>query len=64
MIIDYNDIMNLRKTDTADNFRYVVEKMTEIKAVKDRISEKNRQHILENEFYAVDKEEASTLPQD
>lgn len=62
--IDYNAIMNLRKTDTADNFRYVVEKMTEIKAIKDRISEKNRQHILENEFYAVDKEEGSTFPQD
>ena len=58
--IDYNAIMDLRKTDTADNFRYVVEKMTEIKAIKDRISEKNRQHILENEFYAVDNEGVST----
>ena len=49
--IDYEDIIALRKQDTEDNFKYVIEKMTEIKEVNESILKKQRNHIVEKDFY-------------
>ena len=52
--IDYDAIVKTRRDDTTDNFRYVVEKMFEIKKVRSQFSQKHRLHIPENEFYDTD----------
>ena len=52
--IDYDAIVKMRRDDTADNFKYVVEKMFEIKEVRSQFSEKHRKHITENDFYDTD----------
>ena len=52
--IDYDAIVKMRRDDTADNFKYVVEKMFEIKKVRSQFSEKHRKHITENDFYDTD----------
>lgn len=49
--IDYNEIVQLRKDDAEDNFKYVAEKMYEIKGVRDYFAEKRRTHIAETDFY-------------
>ena len=52
--IDYDAIVKMRKDDTSDNFRYVVEKMAEIKDVRIQVSQKQRAHIQEDDFYNTD----------
>lgn len=52
--IDYDAIVKMRRDDTTDNFKYVVEKMFEIKEVRSQFSEKHRKHITENDFYNTD----------
>lgn len=52
--IDYNAIVNLRKSDALDNFRYVIEKMFEIKDVRKNFSDLYRRRIVEEDFYSVD----------
>lgn len=59
--IDYNTIINMRRADAADNFKYVVEKMFEIKEVRSIFVEKHRQHIPEKEFYTVKNREKNRL---
>ncbi len=49
--IDYGAIVKMRRDDAVDNFKYVVEKMFEIKKVRSQFAEKYRQHITENDFY-------------
>ena len=44
----------MRRDDTSDNFKYVVEKMFEIKEVRSQFSQKQRKHITENDFYDND----------
>lgn len=52
--IDYDAIVKMRRDDTSDNFKYVVEKMFEIKEVRSQFSQKQRKHIPENDFYDTD----------
>lgn len=52
--VDYDAIVKLRKDDAVDNFKYVVEKMFEIKEVRFQFSQKHREHIAENDFYGTD----------
>lgn len=52
--IDYDAIVKMRKDDAEDNFKYVVEKMFEIKEVRSQFSERHRKHIKENDFYDTD----------
>lgn len=59
--IDYNTIINMRRADAADNFKYVVEKMFEIKEVRSIFVEKHRRHIPEKEFYTVKNREKNRL---
>lgn len=51
--IDYGAIVKMRRDDAVDNFKYVVEKMFEIKKVRSQFVEEHRRHIPEKEFYAV-----------
>lgn len=51
--VDYDSIVKLRRDDTKENFKYVVEKLTEIKEVKDKVIENQRKHIAENDFYEI-----------
>lgn len=53
--IDYIDIVKIRRDDTIDNFKYVIEKMFEIGDVRSQFSAKLREHILEGEFYESDE---------
>ena len=46
-------IVKMRRDDAVDNFKYVVEKMFEIKKVRSQFVEEHRRHIPEKEFYAV-----------
>lgn len=59
--INYDTIINMRRADAADNFKYVVEKMFEIKEVRSIFVEKHRQHIPEKEFYTVKNREKNRL---
>ncbi len=52
--IDYDAIVKMRRDDTSDNFKYVVEKMFEIKEVRSQFSQKQRKHTPENDFYDTD----------
>ena len=55
--IDYDAIVRMRLEDTVDNFRYVIEKMTEIKEVKDYVVGRHRHHISEEDFYFKEDDE-------
>ena len=52
--IDYDSIVNLRRNDALDNFKYVVEKMFEISDVRKNFSNMYRKRIIEDDFYNVD----------
>ena len=52
--IDYDAIVKMRREDTEDNFKYVVEKMFEIKEVRNGFENKHRKHIPEEDFYEDD----------
>lgn len=52
--IDYDTIVQTRRDDTTDNFKYIVEKMFEIKEVRTQFSENYRKHIKETDFYDTD----------
>ena len=49
--IDYTAIVKSRQEDTADNFKFVVEKMTELNAVKRSVIDRQRKHIEKDAFY-------------
>ena len=49
--VNYEEIVQMRLEDTADNFCYVVEKMTELQEVKDYVVNIFRKHIIEDDFY-------------
>lgn len=51
----YDAIVNLRKNDTYDNFKYIVEKMFEIKDVRKQFSNLYRKRIVEDDFYMIDE---------
>lgn len=55
--IDYQDILKQRSADTLDNFKYVIEKMTEIPEVKETVLNEQRKHIVKDEFYNPDDED-------
>jgi len=57
--IDYNKIVNIRKEDTADNFKYIIEKLFEIQEIRNEFTDKHREHIIEDDFYT---EEVSDEP--
>lgn len=52
--IDYRGIVQLRKDDAYDNFKYVIEKLFEIDEVRTKFLELHRRHIVEEEFYGTD----------
>ena len=52
--IDYDMIVKMRNNDAEDNFKYVVQKMFEIKEVRSQFSQKHRIHIPEDDFYNND----------
>lgn len=52
--VDYDAIVQLRKDDAADNFKYVIEKLFEIQEVCAQFSQQQRKHIVENAFYGPD----------
>ena len=54
--VNYDEIVNLRKEDTIDNFNFVVEKLYEIEAVRKQFAENNRKHIAKDEFYNFNEE--------
>ena len=54
MGIDYDMIVKMRNNDTEDNFKYIVQKMFEIKEVRSQFSQKHRIHIPEDDFYSND----------
>lgn len=49
--INYEQIIELRKKDTDDNFKFVVDKMAEIAEIKAAVVEAQRKHIAQDEFY-------------
>lgn len=49
--INYRQIVELRKDDAADNFAYVVQKMSEIPDMQHSVVSEHRTHISEDEFY-------------
>lgn len=49
--IDYEGIINLRKGDVEDNFRYIVEQMAMIEEIGFEVVKNHRKHIIEDEFY-------------
>lgn len=49
--INYDEIIDLRKTDTKDNFKYVAEKMAEIPEIQMAVVGNQRKHIMQDEFY-------------
>ena len=49
--VDYDRIVEIRKTDTEENFAYVVEKMAELREIKSAVVAEQRKHITEDEFY-------------
>ena len=51
--IDYDEIVRMRRCDTEDNFKYVIEQMAEIKDMMDYFKSLIRQRIVENDFYLV-----------
>ena len=53
MNIDYDEIVRMRRCDTEDNFKYVIEQMAEIKDMMDYFKSLIRQRIVENDFYLV-----------
>lgn len=55
--ISYSEILEMRKSDTIDNFEYVVEKISEIDEVQTAVISKQREHIQQNEFYGNNDEE-------
>lgn len=57
--IDYDAIVQLRRDDATDNFKYVVEKMFEIKEVRSQFAQKHREHIVEDDFYQTNSPDDS-----
>ena len=49
--INYDDILKLRERDATDNFRYVIDELSNIIEMRACIQQQNREHIEQSEFY-------------
>lgn len=48
--INYENIIAIRKADASDNFQYVIEKMIEIKEMRQAVLKQERLHISKEDF--------------
>ena len=55
--IDYDDIVDQRKLDIDDNFKYVVDQLCGIKEVRSAFFDAQRKHIIEKEFYGPEPDD-------